>query len=177
MIPGPLRILVCTEPLDMRLLCRGRHKSHTRKYFLEALHVDPLLVREPFQLIQTLFALERQILRAPPPQRAQLRRDKSGPVVEAFFAWCVHHAAHALDESPLHAAIRYATNQREALTRFVTDARLPMHNNVSERELRRQAIGRNYAQLRIMRTGGADTARGRGSRVPRVRIIRDGPET
>jgi len=116
--------------------------SHTRKYFLEALRVDPLLVREPFQLIQTLFALERQILRAPPPGRAQLRRDQSGPVVEAFFAWCDHHAAHALDDSPLHAAIRYATNQREALTRFVTDARLPMHNNVSERELRREAVGR-----------------------------------
>jgi len=116
--------------------------SHARQYMLEALRVDPLLVREPFQLVQTLFALERQILRAPPPQRAQLRRDKSGPIVEAFFAWCEQHAAHALDESPLHAAIRYATNQREALTRFVTDARLPMHNNVSERELRREAVGR-----------------------------------
>lgn len=116
--------------------------SHTRKYFLDALRIDPLLVREPFQLIQTLFVIERGIKRAPPPEREKLRREQSGPAVEAFFEWCELHQEHALDESPLHAAIRYATNQREALTRFVGDARLPLHNNVSERELRRQALGR-----------------------------------
>lgn len=116
--------------------------SHTRKYFLDALRIDPILVREPFQLIQTLFVIERGIKRAPPPEREKIRREKSGPVVQAFFEWCDQHEEHALDESPLHAAIRYATNQREALTRFVGDARLPMHNNVSERELRRQAVGR-----------------------------------
>lgn len=116
--------------------------SHTRKYFLDALRVDPILVREPFQLIQTLFVIERGIKRAPPPERSQLRREKSGAVVEAIFEWCERHQEYALDESPLHAAIRYATNQREALTRFVGDARLPMHNNVSERELRREAVGR-----------------------------------
>ena len=86
--------------------------------------------------------IERGIKRAPPPEREKLRRERSGPVVKAFFEWCDLHQEHALDESPLHAAIRYATNQREALTRFVGDARLPMHNNVSERELRRQALGR-----------------------------------
>lgn len=116
--------------------------SHTRKYVLDALRVDPVLVWEPFQLIQTLFKIERGIKRAPPPEREKLRREQSGPVVEAFFAWCEQHHEHALDESPLDVAIRYATNQREALTRFVSDARLPMHNNVSERELRREALGR-----------------------------------
>jgi transposase len=116
--------------------------SHTRKYFLDALGIDPILVREPFQLIQRLFVIERGIKRAPPPERDKIRREQSGPVVEAFFEWCALHQEHVLDESPLHAAIRYATNQREALTRFVGDARLPMHNNVSERELRRQAVGR-----------------------------------
>src|SRR5262249_11978101 len=67
---------------------------------------------------------------------------QSGPLVEEFFAWCLTYPAHALDESPLHRAIGYALNQRAALTRFVADERLPMHNNVSERMLRRQAVGR-----------------------------------
>jgi transposase len=116
--------------------------SHMRKYFLDALRVDPILVREPFQLIQTLFVIERGIKRAPPPEREKIRREKSAPVVEAFFDWCERHREHALDESPLHVAIRYAMNQREALGRFIGAARLPMHNNVSERELRRQAVGR-----------------------------------
>jgi transposase len=117
--------------------------SHTRKYVLDALRIDPVRVREPFEYIQALFAIERGVIkRAPPAERGRLRREKSGPLVEAFFAWCDRHADHALDESPLHAAIRYATNQRQALKRFVDDPQLPMHNNVSERELRRQALGR-----------------------------------
>jgi transposase len=117
--------------------------SHTRKYFLDALRIDPVLVREPFEYIQTLFAIERRLIkRAPPPERGKLRQEKSAPLVEAFFAWCDAHQDHALDESPLHVAIRYATNQREALQRFVSDPQLPMHNNDSERELRREAVGR-----------------------------------
>jgi hypothetical protein len=116
--------------------------SHTRKYFLDALTIDPMLVREPFQLIQTLFLIERTIERAPPHQRAGVRREQSGPIVERFFQWCAAHEEQALDESPLHAAIRYALNQQEALKRFVDDQRLPMHNNISERMLRRQAVGR-----------------------------------
>ena len=39
-------------------------------------------------------------------------------------------------------ALTYARNQRGALGRFLEDGRLPLHNNRSERELRRQAVGR-----------------------------------
>jgi transposase len=129
--------------------------SHTRKYFLDALSIDPVLVREPFQYIQTLFRIERRIDRAPPAARARVRREQSGPLVEQFFTWCVTHQAHALGESPLHRAIGYALHQRAALTRFVDDERLPMHNNISERMLRREAVGRkNWIFV-----GSADGAR------------------
>ena len=47
-----------------------------------------------------------------------------------------------LDGSPMADAIRYALNQRKALERFLEDARLPLSNNISERNLRRQATGR-----------------------------------
>ena len=40
------------------------------------------------------------------------------------------------------AALNYANNQREALQRFLEDGRIPIHNNDSERALRRQAVGR-----------------------------------
>jgi hypothetical protein len=39
-------------------------------------------------------------------------------------------------------AIRYAVNQKVALMRFLDDGGLPMHNNVSELNLRRQVVGR-----------------------------------
>jgi len=67
---------------------------------------------------------------------------ESKPIVDAFFAWCDAEAAHALDETPTVTAIGYARNQRVALQRFLEDGRLPIHNNGSERELRREALGR-----------------------------------
>ena len=45
-------------------------------------------------------------------------------------------------ESPIGKAITYARNQREPLCRFVEDGRLRLTNNYSERELRREAVGR-----------------------------------
>ena len=47
-----------------------------------------------------------------------------------------------LDDTPISDGIRYARNQRVGLARFIEDGRLPIHNNMSELELRREAIGR-----------------------------------
>jgi transposase len=47
-----------------------------------------------------------------------------------------------VDESPLATAIGYARNQRIALRRFLDDGRLPLTNNISELNLRRQVLGR-----------------------------------
>ena len=44
--------------------------------------------------------------------------------------------------SPDRQGIRYARNQRVALSRFLDDGRLPIHNNMSELNLRREAVGR-----------------------------------
>ena len=38
--------------------------------------------------------------------------------------------------------LRYAGNQEIALRRFLEDGRLPLTNNISERELRREVVGR-----------------------------------
>lgn len=116
--------------------------SHMRKYVLEALLIDPERVRDAMACIQALFLIERSIDRAPPEERRRVRHDKSRPILEKYFAWCDQERDRALEGSPLHAAIRYATNQRPALERFLEDPRLPIHNNISELNLRRQAVGR-----------------------------------
>ncbi len=116
--------------------------SHMRKYVLEALLIDPERVRDAMACIQALFLIERSIDRAPPEERRRIRNEKSGPVIEKYFAWCDQERDRALEGSPLHAAIRYATNQRPALERFLEDPQLPIHNNISELNLRRQAVGR-----------------------------------
>ena len=48
-----------------------------------------------------------------------------------------------LPKSALGKAVNYARNQWAALRRYTTDGRLTIDNNVSERTLRLQAIGRN----------------------------------
>ena len=47
-----------------------------------------------------------------------------------------------LPKSVLAKAVSYASNQWQALRRYVEDGRLSIDNNVSERTLRHQAIGR-----------------------------------
>jgi len=116
--------------------------SHLRQYVLDALLIDAERVRDALACIQALFLIERQIDRAPPAERRRVRQERSKPIVEKFFAWCDTHREQALDGSPLADAIRYATNQQAALQRFLDDPRLPIHNNISELHLRRQAVGR-----------------------------------
>jgi transposase len=134
--------------------------SHLRQDVLEALAIDPDAVREGLAAIQALFLIERSIERAPPLERARVRTERSTPLVEQFFAWCDRHRERALDGSPLADVIRYATNQRRALGQFLTDARLPIHNNLSELHLRRQAVGRNYVECAVMQSSHGETRQG-----------------
>ena len=116
--------------------------AHARRYFFKALESDPGRAKYALGLIQALFALERGASRDPPDKRLAMRQRDSVKLLDAFFAWCRVEAASVLDATPIQKAIGYALNQEEALRRFTTDARLPLHNNVSENALRREALGR-----------------------------------
>jgi hypothetical protein len=99
-----------------------------------------------------------------------MRDRKSRSLVTDFFGWCQAEKDLVLDESPIAAAIGYAMNQQRALERFLEDGRLPMSNNISERHLRREAVGRvgrTYTLNQIFRALFA-----RGSRV-RARCARN----
>ena len=74
---------------------------------------------------------------------SECRRAKARPIVDKFFEWCDAEALHVLDETPIQAGITYARNQRVALRRFLDDGRLPLHNNISELNLRREVLGRH----------------------------------
>jgi transposase len=116
--------------------------AHCRRYFLKTLTSEPELANEALTLIAELFMIERKLANAPPRERKAERNRRSKPVVDAFFAWCEEKKTYAIDDSPLDRALTYATNQKDALRRFLSDGRLPIHNNASELALRRQAIGR-----------------------------------
>jgi transposase len=116
--------------------------AHARRYFFKALETEPERARQALALLGALFRIERPLANGPPGRRHSVRQRESKPVVERFFAWCDAEAPRVLDETPIARAIGYARNQRDALSRFLTDGQLPLHNNDSERALRREVVGR-----------------------------------
>jgi transposase len=117
--------------------------AHARRYFFKALGSAPELARHALGLMKGLFKIEESIAGSPRKKREAVRAKRSQKLVDAFFQWCEVQAADALDGSPLAAALTYARNQETGLRRFLADGRLPLDNNISERALRREAVGRN----------------------------------
>lgn len=116
--------------------------AHCRRYFFKALGSDPERAKEALGLIGALFKIERSIATSPRKKREHVRAKHSAPIVERFLSWCDAEWPALLEDTPIHDGVRYARNQRQGLSRFLKDGRLPLDNNVSERELRRQAVGR-----------------------------------
>ena len=146
--------------------------AHARRYFYKALSSEPERAREALAIIRELFVIERKLKKLSPADRKAAREERSRPVLDAFFTWCDVYVHTALDETPLAKALHYAINQKDALERFLEDGRLPIRNNRSERELRREAVGRNHAQLMIMRSGARRTAQGGIWGGARARVLR-----
>jgi transposase len=116
--------------------------AHCRRYFFKALGSDPERAKFALGLIGALFRIERTIADSPRTKRETIRQKRSAPLVRSFYSWCDAEAPNVLDATPISDGIRYARNQKTGLTRFLEDGRLPIHNNMSELELRREAVGR-----------------------------------
>jgi hypothetical protein len=116
--------------------------AHVRRYFFKAIDSDSARSRIAIREIGRLFEIERELAGVADEQRRHVRDVKSRPVVAAFFDWCNGERPHVLSESPIDKALQYAQNQRAALEAFLGTPRAPIHNNLSERELRREAVGR-----------------------------------
>jgi transposase len=116
--------------------------AHTRRYFFKALDSDPDRAKTALGFIGALFRIERTLADAPRKKKEKIRDKRSRPIVDAFFSWCDEQAPSVLDDTPISDGVRYARNQRVGLSRFLDDGRLPIHNNMSELALRREAVGR-----------------------------------
>jgi transposase len=116
--------------------------AHARRYFFKALDSDPDRAKIALGLIGALFRIERTLADSPRKKKEKIREKRSRHIVDAFFSWCDAESATVLDDTPISNGIRYARNQRVGLSRFLEDGRLPIHNNMSELALRREAVGR-----------------------------------
>jgi hypothetical protein len=120
--------------------------SHARRK-LVALQETDCRVAYPLKLIARLYRIEHlaDARGLAAEQRAELRQERSPPVLEALQRWLVITGHSEPPSSELAKAAAYALNHWQALTRFVADGRVRLDNNLCEQQLRDIALGRkNY---------------------------------
>lgn len=116
--------------------------AHARRKFFEAIHSSPRDTHQLLEWIRQLYDIEERARTWTAAARLALRRHEAEPVLDRIEAYLVQLERRALPKSALAKAVSYAQNQWQALRRYTTDGRLSIDNNVSERTLRHQAIGR-----------------------------------
>ena len=79
--------------------------------------------------------------RKPTPGR-RFRQKHGGPVLNALKAWLDVIAPKVVPDTKLEDAVSYTLNQWEYLTRYTEDGRMPIDNNLLERDVRIFATGR-----------------------------------
>jgi len=147
--------------------------AHARRKFHEARTSDAAGSARALAYIRLLYDVEDQAKAQFEAQdldrpcrglhdiRLELRQKLARPRRDEFKLWLESQQAASggpvLPKSPMGQAITYALNQWEALGVYITDGRLNIDNNVSERALRRVAIGRNN-WLFCGSDNGGDTA-------------------
>jgi transposase len=129
--PGPLTEVACW--------------AHCRRKFFDVWEATKSPVaKEALDRIGALYGIEEKARFAPPAERLA-HRTETGPLLEAVFDWAESAVAKLSAKSALAEAFRYTIKRRGALTRFVTDARLEIDNNIAENAMRAIALGRkNY---------------------------------
>jgi transposase len=116
--------------------------AHARRKFFDARSNAPREANQFLEWIQQLYDVEDRVRELTPIERQMLRQRESAPILDRIEKYLDELFRRILPKSALGKAITYARNQWAALRRYVGDGRLTIDNNVSERTLRLQAIGR-----------------------------------
>jgi len=102
------------------------------------------VAKEALDRIGVFYAIEDKARFAPLAERLT-HRAETVPLVDAFFDWAGKTVSRLSAKSDLAEAFRYTIKRRQALSRFLTDARLEIDNNIAENAMRGVALGRkNY---------------------------------
>jgi transposase len=116
--------------------------AHARRKFFEARSNAPREANQVLEWIRQLYDIEDRARDFTPAARLVLRQQESVPILDRIENYLDELKGRMLPKSALGQAVNYARNQGAALRRYTTDGRLTIDNNVSERTLRLQAIGR-----------------------------------
>lgn len=117
---------------------------HARRYAIKALETDEEHMGPALHLIARLYRIEERAkaLSLSAEQRLKLRQQVSSRLIDKLHRYLLKLQQEVLPKSPSGAAVRYALNQWQALTRFLEDGELEIDNGATERANRDIAIGR-----------------------------------
>ncbi len=116
--------------------------AHARRKFFDAARSSPRESHQILEWVGQLYDIEDQSRESSAESRRAIRRQEAVPVLDRMQRYLAELASRALPKSDLGKAVSYARNQWQALRRYTEDGRLTIDNNISERTLRHQAIGR-----------------------------------
>jgi transposase len=116
--------------------------AHARRKFFEARSSSPAEASLILEMIRRLYEVEDRARPLDDAARRALRQTEAVPILERLREALDRLSSKLLPKSALAQAVTYALNQWQALCRYTEDGRLTIDNNVSERRLRDQAIGR-----------------------------------
>jgi transposase len=133
---------------------------HARRYVYKALESDEQCMGPALHLIARLYAVEdrAKALSLSAEQRLALRQRVSARLLGKLHQYLLGLRQEVLPKSPSGAAVRYALNQWEALTRFLEDGELEIDNGATERANRDIAIGRGNGTFFGSDQGGKTAA-------------------
>jgi transposase len=126
--------------------------AHARRRFVDALKARKKPGGPPAQALKffdQLYRIERQVRDEKPEDDEtrdhyirRFRHKHSAPVLNALKAWLDAIAPKVVPDTKLGDAVSYTLNQWDYLTRYTEDGRMPIDNNLLERDIRIFACGR-----------------------------------
>lgn len=116
--------------------------AHARRYWFEAKTTDPARAHHVLGLIARLYQIEATCETMSAAQRCAARQEHALPLLRSLESWLEQQSPRVLPKSPVGKAAIYSRNQWQALLRYTEDGALAIDNNVSERTVKMQAIGR-----------------------------------
>jgi hypothetical protein len=126
--------------------------AHSRRRFVEALKARKKPGGPPEQALrffEQLYRVEKQARDGKPEDGVtqaesirRFRQQHSVPILDALKKWLDEIAPKVLPDSKLGDAVSYTLNQWQYLTRYTDDGRMPIDNNLLERDIRVFATGR-----------------------------------
>ncbi len=119
--------------------------AHARRKFDEAKGNDRKRAEEMLDMIQALYAIERELKDKDSETIRTQRRDQSEPMLEKMHIWMKKQAPYVTPESLIGKAIRYSLERWDKLKLYTQHSHLRIDNNAVENTIRPVALGRkNY---------------------------------